>query len=372
MNRSIPFAALIVVTLSCTGLIGSNNGSTGGGSAEAGGHAGGAGAGSAGGNAGGGDVIISDGGTAADGGCIPVTRNDEIRLALAPTCAGCHLTGAKPYWASLTAFESMVYDPRYVVRGDPAASLLVKLLKATATGAFTRMPPGENYEAALARGVGSLPIAEVERWIRELPPQGTVREEPIPERFTVRRLTAEEVVVSAMSQLGLTLEDFVDSSAGWQDREFTVRGGGFFIWPKDWAPGISSAYVSDYRTVERFEALGGMAAVDNRGKDVTLSPAAVQTLVQMSQAWCKRALEKPGNTAVLRHVTLADRSATKSAEIKQNIGALHLRMLSEPASAATIDELYTRLYLPNETTSTKVAWTAVCASFIRHPLWLSF
>lgn len=348
MKRSLTLAAL-ATALSCTGLIGPGAGATDGG-----------------------DLILSDGGMYADGGCIPVTRNDEIRLALAPTCAGCHTTGAKPYWASLTAFETMVYDPKYVVRGDPDASLLVKLLKATAQGAFTRMPPGENYEAALARGAGSLSIAEVEQWIRDLPPQGTVREEPLPERFTVRRLTAEEMVVSAMSQLGLTLEDFVDSSAGWQDREYTVRGGGFFIWPKDWAPGISTQYVSDARTVERFEALGGMAAVDNRGKDVNLSPAAVQTLVQMSQAWCKKALEKPGNTALLRHVTLADRSTTKPAEIKQNIGAMHLRMLSEPASAATVDELYTRLYLPNEATSTKVAWTAVCASFIRHPLWLSF
>lgn len=348
MKRALSLVGLAAM-LSCTGLIGRGNDAP----ASS-------------------DVILSDGGTYEDGGCIPVTRNDEIRLALAPACAGCHLTGAKPYWASLTAFESMVYDPRYVVRGDPDASLLVKLLEGTAQGAFTRMPPGESYEAALARGVGALPIAEVKRWIRELPPQGTVREEPVPERFSVRRLTAEEVVVSAMSQLGLTLEDFVDTSAGWQDREYTVRGGGFFIWPKDWAPGISTQYVSDSRTVERYEALGGMAAVDNRGKDVNLSPAAVQTIVQMSQAWCKKALEKPGNGALLRHVTLADRSATKAAEIKQNIAAMHLRMLSEPASAETIDELYTRLYLPNEATSTKVAWTAVCASFIRHPLWLSF
>lgn len=315
----------------------------------------------------------SDGGVLEDGGCAPVSRNDEVRLALAPACAGCHLAGSKPYWASLTAFEALVYDPKYVTRGDPDSSLLVKLFKANAPGSFAQMPPGETYEAMVARGAATMSIADVEQWIRDLPPQGTVFAEPIPERFTLRRLTAEEMVVSAMSQLGLTLEDYVDtSSPDWRTTEFTVRGGGFFIWPKDWAPGISRQYVSDSRTVERYEALGGMAALDNRGKDISLGPAAVQTLVQMSQAWCKRAIEKPGNTAVLRHVTLADRSATKSAEIKRNIAALHLRMLSEPASEQTLETLYTRVYLAAETQSTKAAWIAVCASFMRHPLWLSY
>lgn len=352
--------ALLVMTMvfsACTGIVGTTGpGPTGGGDATL--------------DDGG---VLGDGGMLADGGCIPVGRNDEVRLALAPACAGCHLTGSKPYWASLTAFETLVYDPTYVVPGDPDASKLVKLLKATATGSFRQMPPGETYEAALARGAGTMTIAQVEQWIRELGPRGAVRAEPIPERFTVRRLTAEEIVLSGLSQLGLGLEDFIDTSgANWQTEEFVVRGGRFFIWPKDWAPGISGAYVSDARTVERYEALGGMAAVDNRGKDVNLSPAAVQTVVQMSQAWCKRAIEKQGNTAVLRHVTLADKSATKSAEIKRNIGALHLRMLSEPATDATIDELYTKVYLPAEATSTKVAWTAVCASFMRHPLWLTY
>ncbi len=339
----------MIVCSACTGIVGStNSGPTGGGDA-------------------------SDGGTLEDGGCIPVGRNDEVRLALAPTCAGCHLTGSKPYWASLTAFETMVYDTGEVVPGDPDASKLVKLLKGTASGSFRQMPPGETYAAALARGAGTMTIAEVEQWIRELGPRGAVRAEPSPERFTVRRLTAEEMVLSGLSQLGLGLEDFVDTAgADWETEAYVVRGGRFFVWPKDWAPGISTAYVSDARTVERYEALGGMAAVDNRGKDTNLSPAAVQTIVQLSQAWCKRAIEKQGNTAVLRHVTLADKSASKSAEIKRNIGALHLRMLSEPATDATIDELYTKVYLPAEATSTKVAWTAVCASFMRHPLWLTY
>lgn len=319
------------------------------------------------------NAFPTDGGLLADGGCAPVSRNDEMRLALAGACAGCHVAGSKPYWASLTAFEGLVYDPKYVVRGDPDNSLLLKLFKANAPGSFTQMPPGETYEAMLVRGAATVTIADLEQWIRELPPQGSVIAEPIPERFTVRRLTAEEMVVSAMAQLGLTLEDFIDTSnMNWRQQEYTVNGGKFFIWPKDWAPGISRQYVSDSRTVERYEALGGMAALDNRGKDIALGPAAVQTLVQMSQAWCKRAIEKPGNTAVLRYVTLADKSATKAADIKKNIAALHLRMLAEPATDDTVEALYTKVYLPLEATNTKAAWTAVCASFMRHPQWLSF
>jgi hypothetical protein len=317
---------------------------------------------------------VFDGGLLGDGGCAPVSRNDEVRLALAGACAGCHLTGSQPYWASLEAFEAgLVDDPRFVTPGDPDGSRLLQLIKATASGTFTQMPPGETYASLLERGRATLSIAELEAWVRALPPTGSRPAEPSPDRFTLRRLSAEEMVVSAMAQLGLTLEDFVDtSSPRWRDEAFTVRGGRFFVWPKDWAPGISGQYVSDSRTVERYEALGGMARLDNRGRDTTLGPAAVQTLVQMSQAWCQRAVDKPGNTAVLRHVTLADRSATKAADIKRNLSALHLRMLSEPASEAAVEALYTKVYLPAEASSPRAAWTAVCASFMRHPQWLSF
>ncbi|HEY0881901.1 MAG TPA: hypothetical protein VGD87_10250, partial [Archangium sp.] len=84
------------------------------------------------------------------------------------------------------------------------------------------------------------------------------------------------------------------------------------------------------------------------------------------------AITKTGNTAVLRHVTLMDKSATKSAEIKQNLSQLWLRMLGEPATAAEIDELYTQVYLPLEPQSTTAAWTASCAALVRHPKWLTY
>jgi hypothetical protein len=130
--------------------------------------------------------------------------------------------------------------------------------------------------------------------------------------------------------------------------------------------------VSDARTTERYETLGGPVVLQGRKPDATIGPAAMQTLVQMSQAWCKLAVEKSGNTAVLRGVTLSDTSATKATEIKANIAQLHLRMLGEVATPADVDEIFSQVYQPLEAGSTKTAWIAVCASFVRHPKWLAY
>lgn len=309
-----------------------------------------------------------------DGGCPPESRNDEVRLALAGACASCHSTGNKPYFASLSAFENgIVYDEKWVKRGDPDGSALLKLLEGTNGGSYPQMPPGETYAAVLASGRVRITVDELKEWIRTLPPRGAVNEGPAPEAFTVRRLRADEMVLSLMDQLGLTVEDFIDTSRPtWRDEEYTARGGRLFVWPTDWAPGISGQYVSDARTTERYETLGGPVVLQGRKPDVSLGPAAMQTLVQMSQAWCKLAIEKSGNTAVLRGVTLSDTSATKATEIKANIAQLHLRMLGEPATAADVDEVYSQVYQPLESGSTKTAWIAVCASFVRHPKWLVY
>jgi len=322
----------------------------------------------------GGGTVTGTGGGAEQPTCPPTGKNDEIRLALHAACSGCHLTGNRPFFASLDAFENgLVYDTRYVKPGDPAGSVLVQMLKGIAPGSYPQMPVGTSYDALLQQGVTKLTIAEVEQWIQELPPAGVRNSEPSPALFTVRRLAADDMVVSLMDQLGLTLEDFVDTSRPtWRDEELTVRGGQLFVWPGDWAPGISRQYVSDSRTTERYEALGGAVTLDYRKKDPTLGPSALQTIVQVSQAWCRWAIEKPGNRAVLRHVTLADTSASKSADIKRNIEALYLRMLGEVAPAAEVDALYAQVYLPLEATNTRTAWTGVCASFVRHPLWVSF
>lgn len=313
-------------------------------------------------------------GPAADAGCPPEGKNDEIRLALAPACASCHTTGNKPYFASLAAFENgLVYEPKWVNKDDPDGSGLILLLQGLAPGSYPQMPPGEPYTAVVADGRATLTLDALKAWIRELPARGAVNEGPSPAAFTVRRLRADEMILSLLDQLGLDQADFVDTSRPtWRDEEYTVRGGRLFVWPTDWAPGISQQYVSDKRATERYETLGGAVVLQGRKNDATLGPSSMQTLVQMSQAWCRLAIEKPGNTAVLRHVTLADKSATKAAEIRQNIAQLSLRMLGDAPSDADVTELYEQVYLPLEPTSTKVAWTGVCAALVRHPKWLSY
>lgn len=306
--------------------------------------------------------------------CAPANGNDEIRLGLAPACEGCHLVGNKPVFASLTAFENgLVYDERYVKPGDPENSVLIQLLEGTAPGSYPQMPPGQPYSELVANGQVTLTIERVKQWIRDLPPAPARLEAPDPAEFNVRRLTAEEMVVSLMDQLGLTLEDFVSTSdPQWREKAYVVNGGKLFVWPADWAPGISREYVSDSRATERFDALGGGNPLLFRKRDVTFGPSAAQTLVQMSQAWCARAVDKSGNKAVLAHVTLADSSTSNPDAVQKNLRTLYLRMLGQPPAEEEAKALYDEVYLPLEAQSTRVAWIGVCAALIRHPLWLTY
>lgn len=306
--------------------------------------------------------------------CAASSGNDAVRLALAPACEGCHLTGNKPFFASLAAFESgLVYNTRYVKRGDPENSLLIQMLEGNAPGSYSQMPPGEHYNELVAKGRVSMTIAQVADWIRDLPEPTVPLEVPSPEEFRVRRLSAEEMVVSLMDQLGLTLEDFVSTSnPDWRNRAYVVNWNKFFVWPGDWAPGISGEYVSDLRTIERYEGLGGGNSLLYRKKDPTFGPSAAQALVQMSQAWCGRAVDKKDNPAVLRYVTLADTSAKSPDLVQKNLRNLYLRMLGQPPSDAELAALFEQVYLPLEKQSTRLAWVGVCAALVRHPLWITY
>lgn len=306
--------------------------------------------------------------------CEAKGKNDEIRLALAPACQGCHLTGNKPFFASLTSFESgLVYNEKYVKRGDPDNSLLIQLLKGVAPGSYPQMPPGQPYSELLTSGRVTLTLDQVADWIRDLPAPPMELETPVAEEFQVRRLSAEEMVVSLMAQLGLTLEDFVATdNPDWRNRAYVVAGGRFFVWPGDWEPGIDGQYVSDYRTIERYETLGGGNSLVYRKKDARFGPSSGQALVQMSQAWCARAVDKSGNKAVLRYVTLADKSTSNPDAVKKNLRSLYLNMLGQSPSDAEAQALYEQVYLPLEAKSTRLAWIGVCAALVRHPQWITY
>lgn len=372
---------VVVAFTSCTGIIGGGRDEpespAGGGDGAGGGVAvlgGGDAGGVVSGGSSGGGAASSGGGTAGGTTCGD-RANDAVRLALAPVCAGCHSSGQRAYFESLGAFESsLVYDERFVKPGDPDGSKLLQMLRAQP--GVSQMPPtnvGKTYAQLVSEGTATMTLEQLADWVRALRPRGTATIGPSPARFTVRRLSADEMIVSLMKQLGLELSDFVSTSApDWRDREYQVIDGRVFVWPRDWVPGVYAQYGNDKGTLQRYEMLGGGALLENRKKDRVIGPSAMQVLVQQSQAWCKRAIEKPGNTAVLRFVTLTDTSRTNEAGIRRNLASLHLEMLGVEADSATIDALYRDLYLPLEAKSTKTAWTAVCADFVRHPQWLSY
>lgn len=322
------------------------------------------------GGADGGGLGGGDGGPSVDGGPVCIaSRNDEIRQRMAPACERCHGAGAtKPFFASLDAFESLlVQNPRYIVHGDPDRSLFIKLLEGQGTGTFTQMPLGETYAALVTAGRVNLDLPELRAWVTALS-AASVSREPDPEAIATRRLTAEEISDSLMTQLGLTRLDFGRKTGDSWFMESAALG----LFPPNEIGGFTPQYNNDYAAAARFEALGGPNTMAYRARDKVLSTSALQVLVQVSQAWCRRAVKKAGNTAVLSEVTLADRSATASDKIKRNIAALHLRMLGEPAQPADVEAIYQDVYLPYEPGGTDVAWTAVCAAFVRDPSWILF
>lgn len=312
---------------------------------------------------------------AVDAGCIK-NDNDKVRQALATTCLACHGAGSFPFFASLETFEAtLVYNTKWVNPGHPESSELISLLHGHGTGTFTQMPPGESYEALEARGAAPMPLADLETWVKNLGPQGTSYEGPNPNAVTIRRLTAEEMTTSLMQQLGLETVDFVytgDNPTGWQNDPLHVNGGTFFVYPPDKAPTVWGGYGSDQESMRRFEALGGPNTLNYRSRTRDLAPAALQVIVQMSQAWCRRAIEKPNNTTFFRFATKNDTSTSAPDKVKKNIGALWLSMLGEPPSDDEVNDLYSSVFQLYEPQGNTPAWTAVCSALMRHPKWLTF
>jgi hypothetical protein len=270
-----------------------------------------------------------------------VSRNDEIRLRLEPTCKGCHQQGAnKPFFASLRAFEqALVYVPKYVTSGAPDQSYLLQLLSGHGSAPYKAMPPAGPPFAELAEaGQTEIGMAELEAWITDLPPPSPELAEPDYAAPSTRRLTAEEMLRSLREQLGLTDED--------------IDGSGVAV------------------DTERFVSLGGPNTPAGQARARTLGPGAMQVLVAISQGWCSLSVKKP-SSPLLTKASLADGSATAADGIRANIAAMQLRMLGA-VDDAEVDALFGDVFVPYEPQGADVAWTAVCAALVRHPRWVSF
>jgi hypothetical protein len=123
-----------------------------------------------------------------------------------------------------------------------------------------------------------------------------------------------------------------------------------------------------------FMAMGGPWRLEGKLRNDTVSQGFAQALTHVSQAWCRTAFSRPGNTAVLSKATLLDASATAggTANIRANISDLYLRMLGEDPPPTEIDDLFDNVFKPYESKGALVAWTAVCSALVRDPLWMLY
>ncbi len=286
-----------------------------------------------------------------------------IYAGLHARCVGCHgPQDNRPLFASLEAFERQVAyraadpstgQPIYVRPGDPDGSELVALLEGTSDN-LGQMPPGDrSYAQIVADGGDGVSVAEVRRWIEDL----EICELPAPPpRPIARRLPAELIRDELMRQLALTDADV----------EQTGRPLG--------SPDDSPQRVSTDQRGAAHEAwadLGGGHILAGERTSTEISEPMLLTLVPLSQAWCARSVET--RDVLFRHATRDSASATERPAIRDNIRYLYLHMLGEVASDADVDAMLETVFLPTEADAgPRAAWTAVCAAFVRDPLWLSY
>jgi hypothetical protein len=298
----------------------------------------------------------------------PRLSNLDVMTRLAPSCKDCHAAGAsKPYFESIGAFEQQIaYSSKWVKKGDPAGSPFIALMKGQATGSYKQMPlSGQTYEALAKAGVGKISIAELEEWITALPQPGMAG--PTVPPSGLNRLSAEQMISQMDVALGITQDELLDGNT----RQPKVAK----ALPIQSPDAVNSNMVEYYdpsvsEVTPRFVSLGGPSWLAGRRRVDVLGPSAIQTVIQVSQARCRYAVEqkKPN---VFRDATPADTSATAAPKIRKNIAQLYLRIAGQVAQDADVDALYNKIFVPLEKTSNEAAWTGVCASLMRHPLALS-
>jgi hypothetical protein len=356
---------LLLVLAGCTGRIGLPHAiqsvATGGGAGQGGGiTATGGGTGTGGGSgAGGGD---SDAGVA-------YLSNQDVYNRLKPTCMGCHTIDQRPFFADESSFENLiVYNLTWVHPQDPDNSDLLHLFDATL--GTEQMPPLPSAPFATldANHQTQISMAELRQWIRTLGPQSATPFDPV----DLHRKSTAQIEQSLYDQLGLTEADFFNASTqgGVTYRVDANAGDAYAIRSVDLTP-----YSDPFgQGGSLYAALGGAYWLDGRLNRDDVTTNALQALVPISQAWCRKAVTKTGNTAVLNRATLNDATSTTAGEaaIRANIGYLYFRMLGEPAPSAEIDDLENNVFKPYEPKGAAVAWTAVCAALVRDPLWILY
>jgi hypothetical protein len=305
------------------------------------------------------------GGNGAGGGgdIVPNTgdlSNLDVYTRLKPTCQGCHTMDQRPFFASLDAFENLVvYDPKYVLPGDPDHSLIIGLVTAS-VGRQMPPAPADAFITLEGKGQTHITVAELKDWILHLPSRGGPKVIDVP---VVHRKTAEQMLRSLYTQLGLTETDFY--SASWNP----LAGDSYAVRSPDAVPYADATDQGGTLYI----AMGGPHWLEGKWRNDTVTPGFVQSLTHISQAWCRTAVNKSGSVLLTR-ASLSDVSTTTAgaANIKANISELYLKMLGEEAPQAEVDDLFNNVFVRYESKGASTAWTAVCAALVRDPLWVLY
>jgi mono/diheme cytochrome c family protein len=290
------------------------------------------------------------------------SATDGIRLGLEPHCVGCHGPGSsRPFFASLRAFEDLIaYDTRYVVRGDPDASVLVSLLEGTATGAYPQMPlAGDAFAVLASSGATTIGMDEIRAWIRDLPPPPASRVGASADAANIRRLSTEEIIRAMQVAL---------------DQEPT--GGVPPLLQLDGVAPLapdSPRYV-DYQDggrIQTYLMLGGASYLTQRPPEPDWSPSSLLALTQIAQGACSRAVDV-NSAAIFEHTTATARLPAAEADVRANIAYLYRRFLHVPPTDAELEVIFDEVYAPAEATSPRSAWVQVCTTLMRDPLFITF
>ncbi len=290
----------------------------------------------------------------------------RIMRGLAPSCEGCHVTGARAFFASVSSFQNLIVaDPRLVAPGDPDHSEFVRLLEDRGTGAFTRMPIGtRSYGDLLTAGTATLPIADVRQWIAGLVTQARdARPDPAAPRIT--RIKPEQVQRALYQQLGLGYADyFIDASdfgvvhaESRSDDLYPLQPDDAYLSPRNSAPS------------ERFHGLGGGTVVGQQKADLSITPTFVLTLTQVSQRWCRLGYLKANNVALFPAGTT---KAADEANVRATITRWFLHFHGTRATAADVESMYAAVWTPLAPSGAEAGFVGLCSAFIRHPDWIFY
>lgn len=300
---------------------------------------------------------------------------EQVRLALEPVCASCHLQGSKGFFQSAATFEDLlVYQPRYVVPGQPDQGELIALLEGRGSGVFRQMPTaGANYAAMAAQNPNLLPVAQIREWIANLPPRGGMRDRRSnPSAITVRRISSEQIKATLYRDLGLSDDDFFYPGMNFGIPTYETRGeDNYPLHGQDEFPGAHSGEAS--KSGVRHFALGGRSALASRKRDPAITPAFVQALVPLTQRWCRLSAAKGARSPLFTAVQPTDRVAADPAKTKRQVAAWHQLFLGEAAAPEEVDRLVQELLSPLEAESdATTAWVGLCSYFLRHPRFLFY